>query len=63
MWKEVGDYLLKVSLLVLAAWLVYPLAQHKFDPRLGKLGLFVFALCLALGFYFLWKHYQEFRNE
>ncbi len=51
--------LLKVSLLILGAWIIYPLAQNKFNWLVGFAGMIFYVSLVWAGIKFLQKHYDE----
>ena len=63
MWREIGDYLLKLSLLILGAMVVYPLAQKQFDAEVGLTGFLVYLAFVGLGLFALNKYYQQKEEE
>ncbi len=62
MWKDLGNYLLKLSLLILGAMVIYPFTHKEFDLVVGTVGLITYGIFLISGISALKKHYQEKRG-
>jgi len=59
MWRDIGDYFLKLSLLLLGAWIIYPLAQEKFHWQLGIIGIVLYLGLAYVGLRLVYKHYEK----
>ncbi len=54
--------MLKLSLLILGAWIIYPLAQNKFHWAIGLVGGVFYGSLVWTGIKLLKKHYDEERG-